>query len=248
MSETMTPSSDWGQFYQQSLSNQVAPLGRTLSGTVFGSDRISEATAVTTTITSATAPTPLGSANSGTSGGGRLSHEGRVCKPPRRRSRASRRTPTTLLNTDTTNFRAMVQQFTGGPSAPYAAGSQLNAANYNLGIGLRQANVNPSIPVMVSPAAAGYHLQYQPQQQQQQQYQHQDQPRPASYMFSLGNSNNNNNSFGPSGNNFFLQRFGNPPRTATTSMEAVSSDGFLMEGVSSQGPAHPPPPSRPFLQ
>ncbi|KAJ4912307.1 VQ motif-containing protein [Raphanus sativus] len=41
----------------------------------------------------------------------------RVSKPTRRRSRASRRTPTTLLNTDTANFRAMVQQFTGGPSA-----------------------------------------------------------------------------------------------------------------------------------
>ncbi|KAG2239192.1 hypothetical protein Bca4012_023953 [Brassica carinata] len=41
----------------------------------------------------------------------------RVSKPTRRRSRASRRTPTTLLNTDTANFRAMVQQYTGGPSA-----------------------------------------------------------------------------------------------------------------------------------
>lgn len=41
----------------------------------------------------------------------------RASKPTRRRSRASRRTPTTLLNTDTANFRAMVQQFTGGPSA-----------------------------------------------------------------------------------------------------------------------------------
>lgn len=42
----------------------------------------------------------------------------RVTRPTntnnRRRSRASRKTPTTLLNTDTTNFRAMVQQFTGG--------------------------------------------------------------------------------------------------------------------------------------
>ncbi|CAA7017306.1 unnamed protein product [Microthlaspi erraticum] len=41
----------------------------------------------------------------------------RASKPTRRRSRASRRTPTTLLNTDTANFRSMVQQFTGGPSA-----------------------------------------------------------------------------------------------------------------------------------
>ncbi|KAF0902625.1 hypothetical protein E2562_018256 [Oryza meyeriana var. granulata] len=40
----------------------------------------------------------------------------RVGKPARRRSRASRRAPVTLLNTDTTNFRAMVQQFTGIPA------------------------------------------------------------------------------------------------------------------------------------
>ncbi|KAI3695700.1 hypothetical protein L1987_78699 [Smallanthus sonchifolius] len=40
----------------------------------------------------------------------------RVTRPTiaRRRSRASRKTQTTLLNTDTTNFRAMVQRFTGG--------------------------------------------------------------------------------------------------------------------------------------
>ncbi|URD86027.1 VQ motif [Musa troglodytarum] len=47
--------------------------------------------------------------------------EGRVGKPVRRRSRATRRAPTTMLNTDTTNFRAMVQQFTGVPSGPYSA-------------------------------------------------------------------------------------------------------------------------------
>ncbi|XP_010525160.1 PREDICTED: VQ motif-containing protein 22-like [Tarenaya hassleriana] len=51
-------------------------------------------------------------------GDSRLSPEtGRVSKPARRRPRASRRTPTPLLNTNTTNFRAMVQQFTGGPTA-----------------------------------------------------------------------------------------------------------------------------------
>jgi len=44
---------------------------------------------------------------------------GRVAKPARRRSRASRRAPVTLLNTDTSNFRAMVQQFTGIPPGPY---------------------------------------------------------------------------------------------------------------------------------
>ncbi|XP_047306889.1 uncharacterized protein LOC124910305 [Impatiens glandulifera] len=46
--------------------------------------------------------------------------DGRVSKPVRRRTRASRRTPTTLLSTDTRNFRAMVQQFTGGPSVSLA--------------------------------------------------------------------------------------------------------------------------------
>lgn len=38
----------------------------------------------------------------------------------RKRSRASRRAPTTVLTTDTSNFRAMVQEFTGIPAAPFA--------------------------------------------------------------------------------------------------------------------------------
>ncbi|CAL9147548.1 unnamed protein product [Musa hybrid cultivar] len=39
----------------------------------------------------------------------------------KKRSRASRRAPTTVLTTDTSNFRAMVQQFTGFPTPPFAA-------------------------------------------------------------------------------------------------------------------------------
>lgn len=41
--------------------------------------------------------------------------------PPRgsrKRARASRRAPTTVLTTDTSNFRAMVQEFTGFPAPP----------------------------------------------------------------------------------------------------------------------------------
>ncbi|KAG0448896.1 hypothetical protein HPP92_027582 [Vanilla planifolia] len=45
----------------------------------------------------------------------------RARKASRKRSRASRRAPTTLLSTDTANFRAMVQQFTGVPTRPYVA-------------------------------------------------------------------------------------------------------------------------------
>ncbi|KAG2316882.1 hypothetical protein Bca52824_020004 [Brassica carinata] len=37
----------------------------------------------------------------------------------KKRSRVSRRAPTTVLTTDTSNFRAMVQEFTGNPSTPF---------------------------------------------------------------------------------------------------------------------------------
>ncbi|XP_059432426.1 extensin-like [Corylus avellana] len=40
---------------------------------------------------------------------------------PKKRSRASRRAPTTVLTTDTTNFRAMVQEFTGIPAPPFTS-------------------------------------------------------------------------------------------------------------------------------
>jgi hypothetical protein len=72
---------------------------------------------------------PAASPTSAGSGGGSPAkasqHPGiegpRVGKPARRRSRASRRAPVTLLNTDTANFRAMVQQFTGIPAPPAGA-------------------------------------------------------------------------------------------------------------------------------
>lgn len=41
----------------------------------------------------------------------------------KKRPRASRRAPTTVLTTDTTNFRAMVQEFTGIPAPPFTASS-----------------------------------------------------------------------------------------------------------------------------
>ncbi|WOK97632.1 hypothetical protein Cni_G06340 [Canna indica] len=44
-----------------------------------------------------------------------------VPKSSKKRPRASRRAPTTVLATDTSNFRAMVQQFTGFPVPPFAS-------------------------------------------------------------------------------------------------------------------------------
>ncbi|XP_076945619.1 uncharacterized protein LOC143616767 [Bidens hawaiensis] len=44
-------------------------------------------------------------------------------KNPKKRTRASRRAPTTVMTTDTTNFRRMVQQYTGIPDSPFATSS-----------------------------------------------------------------------------------------------------------------------------
>ncbi|XWS75737.1 hypothetical protein CRYUN_Cryun01aG0117700 [Craigia yunnanensis] len=216
MSETISSPTGWPQYYQQNLSNRV----RVESSESMFDGQGSEATVVGTTITSSNAPSPLGS-DPANSSGGHLSPEGRVGKPVRKRSRASRRTPTTLLNTDTTNFRAMVQQFTGSPSAPFAPGGHPGGPNFGFSFGGRQPHVNPS-SLMVPPA--GFQLQYQQQQPQQQHQliQHQNHP----YLFSL-NSNNN-----PGGGDLFLQRLGGNPRP---NMEA-GPEGFVVEGVSSQVP------------
>lgn len=53
-----------------------------------------------------------------TPGGGPPSGSGRN---PKKRSRASRRAPTTVMTTDTSNFRQMVQEFTGIPAPPFSA-------------------------------------------------------------------------------------------------------------------------------
>ncbi|CAD6343841.1 unnamed protein product [Miscanthus lutarioriparius] len=59
----------------------------------------------------------------GRGGDGRRARAGGAAtEGSRKRTRASRRAPTTVLTTDTSNFRAMVQEFTGIPSPPFAAG------------------------------------------------------------------------------------------------------------------------------
>ncbi|XP_021905311.1 rho GTPase-activating protein gacF-like [Carica papaya] len=57
--------------------------------------------------------------NNMNSGGGGTN----MARNPKKRSRASRRAPTTVLTTDTTNFRAMVQEFTGIPAPPFTSSS-----------------------------------------------------------------------------------------------------------------------------
>ncbi|KAK7318598.1 hypothetical protein RJT34_03301 [Clitoria ternatea] len=60
---------------------------------------------------------------SGTSNDQTHSNNTNTVRNPKKRSRASRRAPTTVLTTDTTNFRAMVQEFTGIPAPPFTSSS-----------------------------------------------------------------------------------------------------------------------------
>ncbi|KAK1326112.1 hypothetical protein QJS10_CPA01g00812 [Acorus calamus] len=108
MSDSTTPHSDWVQTFQRAWSNplQQPPPSAALIA--------SEASAVTAASSSNTAHPAT---------------EGRVGKTPRRRSRASRKPPTTLLNTDPLNFRAMVQRFTGVPSGGSRRRSRAAAAH-----------------------------------------------------------------------------------------------------------------------
>ncbi|KAI4321139.1 hypothetical protein MLD38_034560 [Melastoma candidum] len=50
----------------------------------------------------------------------------KAARNPRKRTRASRKAPTTVLATDTTNFRVMVQEFTGFPAPPFSGSGKLD--------------------------------------------------------------------------------------------------------------------------
>ncbi|XP_022772304.1 uncharacterized protein LOC111314950 isoform X2 [Durio zibethinus] len=67
-----------------------------------------------------------------------------VVKNPRKRTRASRRAPTTVLTTDTTNFRAMVQEFTGVPAPPFSVSSYSRRLDlFGSGSGMRSSHLEP---------------------------------------------------------------------------------------------------------
>ncbi|CAA6671870.1 unnamed protein product [Spirodela intermedia] len=85
---------DWAapQIYQRDLGSGIVPGGAT---------HLIESTVITTTTAMA-----------------QPASEPPTGRAARRRSRASRKAPTTILNTDASNFRAMVQQFTGVPTRP----------------------------------------------------------------------------------------------------------------------------------
>ncbi|KAG0480307.1 hypothetical protein HPP92_010889 [Vanilla planifolia] len=53
-------------------------------------------------------------------------------RPSKKRARASRRAPTTVLTTDTSNFRAMVQEFTGIPAPPFVTSPSFSRPRLDL--------------------------------------------------------------------------------------------------------------------
>ena len=93
---------------------------------------------------------------------------GKPASAGRKRARASRRAPVTMLNTDAANFRAMVQQFTGIPSGPYGPGGaggpviSFGAAGGSGGVGGMPVRPSPTSAVMSFDHLAGG-PQYQPQ-------------------------------------------------------------------------------------
>ncbi|XVE48452.1 hypothetical protein DITRI_Ditri01bG0003500 [Diplodiscus trichospermus] len=99
MNETLPSSSDWMQFYQQTVdtSSDFADAANTLT-----------ASSCATSISNKLSPS-----GSFVAASDHLTPTGSISKPIRKRSRASKRTPTTLLNADSKNFRSLVQQFTG---------------------------------------------------------------------------------------------------------------------------------------
>lgn len=87
-------------------------------------------------------------------------------RPSKKRSRASRRAPTTVLTTDTSNFRAMVQEFTGIPAPPFS-GSPFPSNRFDLfntTSTLRTGHLEPirPPPYLLRPYAQKVQAQVQP--------------------------------------------------------------------------------------
>ncbi|KAL0366411.1 UNVERIFIED_CONTAM: hypothetical protein Sradi_3531200 [Sesamum radiatum] len=76
-----------------------------------------------------------------------------VIKNPKKRTRASRRAPTTVLKTDTANFRQMVQEFTGIPADPFSTSPYSRRPDLFSGLrpGTRFDHLGPLYPLRPSP-------------------------------------------------------------------------------------------------
>lgn len=82
-----------------------------------------------------------------------------MVRNPKKRSRASRRAPTTVLTTDTTNFRAMVQEFTGIPAPPFPSSPfpRTRLDLFGTPSTMRSTHLDPSPHCLLRPFAQKIH-------------------------------------------------------------------------------------------
>lgn len=141
-------------------------------------------------------------------------------KPIRRRSRASKKTPTTLLNANAKNFRALVQQFTGCPT-PISFANQKGPVNLNFGL----KNATPIIEPFQNYDYRQRSKAVPPPNQQQQQQQRQPQSYFQENNYLFGQNQQSYSSFNGMTNDVF---FPSTSMNATTPTMDVSN-GFVME-------------------
>ncbi|XP_022762605.1 uncharacterized protein LOC111308518 [Durio zibethinus] len=152
MSTTVATSNEWMQFYEQTVDE--------LSASSLG---FSDATVVATSVFSKSNLSPRSSSLHSASY--RLTPKGSSPKPIRKRSRASKKTPTTLLNANASNFRALVQQFTGCPSTPLSLGNGRGPINLNFTLG-SERNQSSSATSLMSASGNDYYYHQQSDQEQ----------------------------------------------------------------------------------
>lgn len=190
MNDTNNGSTDphqWFHYYQQS-NTASNPSAFASGGTGLGFSDPNTSTIVTTSFTTNNTSSPNNSTSLGsTDVNVHLNPQG---KPIRRRSRASRRTPTTLLNASTTNFRSLVQQFTGCHNTKASSfGSQKGPVNLSFGNQNDHQIIGTSSRIAPVGSEYIYNQQMNPvvQQHQGQHWQQQQQE-----MYDNSQINNNN--------------------------------------------------------
>ncbi|XVE48454.1 hypothetical protein DITRI_Ditri01bG0003700 [Diplodiscus trichospermus] len=157
MSTSMATShgEEWMQFYEQTV-DETSP----------SSLGFFDATIVATSVS----PESNHSAatSSSYSASDQLTPKGSSSKPIRRRSRASKKTPTTLLNANASNFRALVQQFTGCPSTPFSPGNRRGPINLNFALGSERTQSSTATSMMSASSNDYFYQQSQQEQLRQQ--------------------------------------------------------------------------------
>ncbi|XP_030474747.1 VQ motif-containing protein 22 [Syzygium oleosum] len=164
---------EWVQYYQQSVDPQAEFVDSTIVTPMSSSNNIDQ-----------DRTNPTGNNNNIIKS---------QSKPTRRRSRASRRTPTTILNANTTNFRSLVQQFTGCPSTSISFGSTHRSSPLNLsfmGLGHEHQVVSSAEASLRNNYSYGVQVQQQARPSQQL---HQEQSEYASMINSSFNEVTNTN-------------------------------------------------------